>query len=185
MGTRGALGYQMGGDIKASYNHFDSYPENGLGEETYKFVKELLLSNKMEDFKEKLLKIKWVLNSDPMPHDLVDKYRKYFDTVSTSEVTEWYALLRKVQGIASFEAINNGELEHLIESTGFLLDSLFCEYAYTINFDDNTLDVWQGYQAHKVGKGYGACIRTASIPFDDILTHESIMDFMPKDESDE
>jgi hypothetical protein len=182
MSTRGALGYSDGGgEIKATYNHSDSYPE-GLGQDVFKFIKKLLETNKIDEFENKMKKVKWVLNDDPVPPHLVEKYQHYYDNVSTCLDTEWYALLRNVQGIDGFEAINNGQLEHLIESTGFMLDSLFCEWAYIVNFRNATLDVWTGFQKCDVSKEYQACKRIACIKFSDILTHDSIMDFLPPKE---
>lgn len=41
----------------------------------------------------------------------------------------------------------------MIDSAGFLADSLFCEWAYVINLDDCVLEVYRGFQSEPHSKG--------------------------------
>ena len=34
----------------------------------------------------------------------------------------------------------------MIDSQNFIKNSLFCEWGYIINLDDNTLEIWKGFQ---------------------------------------
>jgi hypothetical protein len=61
----------------------------------------------------------------------------------------WYNLLRHTQG--EWGAIL--EAGYMEDGSGFPDDSLFCEWAYIINLDDETLEVYQGFQTEKHNKG--------------------------------
>ena len=41
----------------------------------------------------------------------------------------------------------------MIDNKFFLLKSLFCEYAYIINLDNNTLEFYSGYNKFPITKG--------------------------------
>ncbi len=56
----------------------------------------------------------------------------------------WYKLLREAQG--KMDVYLTGELRYMIDGIEFIKDSLFCEWAYIINLDNNTLEVWKGFQ---------------------------------------
>lgn len=44
----------------------------------------------------------------------------------------------------------------LIDGIDFIKDSLFCEYAYIINLDDEVLEFWKGFQkTPQKGNRYG------------------------------
>lgn len=52
-------------------------------------------------------------------------------------------MLRNAQG--DLDAYKNG-LKYMIDSCGFIKDSLWCEYAYIINLDTYELEFWVGGQ---------------------------------------
>lgn len=84
--------------------------------------------------------------------------KKFADTdVSTGKLDEWYVLLRKAQ--EDFSLYTNGKLGYMIDNKDFVSDSLFCEYAYIINIDDQTLEVYQGFNHDPKAPGrYAALI---------------------------
>ena len=76
---------------------------------------------------------------------------------------DWYQLLRKTQGAEWFDEVYDNFQEHIIDGSGFIKDSLFCEHAYIINLDTMELEYWKGFQ-HKPQKGnrYGETAPTPS-----------------------
>ena len=138
MSTRGAWGIQTTNTIKAMYNHFDSYPE-GLGVRVLRSLQVLNFDN----LKQKLLNLTWLEGENTTDEELINRYRKFSDNdVSTKSLNELYVLFRHLQDPIALHFIASGEVQHLPDSADFLKDALFCEWAYIINFDDNTLDVY-------------------------------------------
>jgi hypothetical protein len=70
--------------------------------------------------------------------------------VAEQTVNDWYCLLREAQGgllaWISAEGSDTPPLRIMFDSSNFLADSLFCEYAYIINLDDKTFEVYEGFQ---------------------------------------
>ncbi len=143
MGTRGLVGIKVNGKYSGYYNHFDSYPD-GLGHGMIEFVKKLDASN-IETMKyncENLIIVE--ANSEPTKEE-IDKYCQFSNSKVRSG-TDWYSLLRNIQGADYLDAILRGKLSHIFNDIGFIRDSLFCEYAYILNLDELTLDFYRGFQ---------------------------------------
>ncbi|CAA7262423.1 unnamed protein product [Cyclocybe aegerita] len=132
MGTRGLLGFIIGAQCHATYNHYDSYPE-ALGKQTVAF---LLSLKGREDYK-KTAGL-WVdERSTPSP-ELQRKYSKLgFSNlqVSNGRLDDWYCLLHKARRSS---AARNPERRFV----DFLKDSLFCEWAYFIDFENQIFETW-------------------------------------------
>lgn len=169
MGTRGLLGIRKNGEDKATYNHFDSYPSY-LGKNTLEFIAEHKSElNKLYD------NIVLVDNNSEPTDEQVKECEKYTDlSVSEQSTKDWYCLLRNSQG--DLTPYLNG-LRYMIDNKNFIKDSLFCEYAYIINLDDNVLEFWIGFQKtptennrYGVEKedGYYPCKNVLNIPLDEI-----------------
>lgn len=148
MGTRGAYGFRVNKRDIIAYNHFDSYYE-GLGADILAQAKEIFGQfpwRKEADIKkvrERVAKLKVV--GDPQKPTAADikALEPYTDLgVSKQSTSDWYCLTRKMQGNikASFDS---GYFPGSAEK--FLSDSLFCEYAYILNLDDGTLEVYEGF----------------------------------------
>jgi len=138
MGTRGAYGYRLDGRDKVTYNHYDSYPI-GLGLQILTYT----LFNELETMRAVARRIELVdAESQPSP-ELVNRYRHYLDTRGgVSETPTWYWLLRETQGdLQPYHC----DLRHMIDSQAFLYDSLFCEWAYVINLDNEQFEVYRGF----------------------------------------
>lgn len=148
MGTRGTLGFVIDGEEKLAYNHFDSYPD-GVGVDVLKWASEV---TNWETIGKLARDLKLVTTDDPEPtQEQIEQLIKYHnESVSTGYPTEWYSLLRHTQGDprAILEA---GYME---DARGFPLDSLFCEWGYVVDLDNETLEVYRGFQkeAHHEGR---------------------------------
>lgn len=146
MSTSGILGIKVGGVYKATYNHSDSYPEN-LGTMVVSFCRKLNRTGQWDRFKEKMMQVVLVKENDVPSQELQERYTKsgYFnDHVSTGSPTEWYCLLKNLQDGIILQEIFRGACQHMIDSFEFLTNSLYCEYAYIINLDDMTLELYKG-----------------------------------------
>ena len=141
MGTRGAIGFRINGKDKIMYNHFDSYP-SALGTDVVNFAKTILNNDSLRKKIEELRAIK--KDEAPSP-EIIDKATKLdlIDlSVSTQSLDDWYCVLRQAQGDLN-KTLDIGIYE---DNENFLLDSLFCEYAYIINFDEGEIPVIEFYK---------------------------------------
>jgi hypothetical protein len=173
MATRGIVGFTAEGQDHFVYNHFDSYPD-GLGEDMVAFVINKVAKN-TELYRAMAAAMRDVSGTDPTPED-IKACREYTDLgVSNNQSTDdWYCLLRDTQGDP--EAILKCGLYE--NYNDFIYDSLFCEYAYVINFDTGMLEFYEGFQKapHDNGRfassesesGYYPCALVGEYPFDDI-----------------
>ena len=138
MGTRGAMGVRINGHDHVTYNHYDSYPE-GLGADIVDVLQHNPI-NKLKNLANYLIPVKE--DQEPTVYE-IEALRNYLDlTVGQQKETDWYCLLRGTQG--DFLKFLNAQ--YYIDSYDFLKDSLFCEFAYIVNFDDNVFEVYQGFQ---------------------------------------
>jgi hypothetical protein len=145
MGTRGSFGWRVDGQDKLCYNHFDSYP-TGLGQQMVDFCR---LVEDWDKVKEKVRALENVKDREPTEED-VEACRAYANlNVSNQNTQDWYCLLRETQGDPG-AVLACGRY---VENNNFILDSLFCEYAYIINLDDHTLEVYDGFQTKPHSKG--------------------------------
>lgn len=142
MGTRGVTGFVADGKWYVTYNHFDSYPEY-LGMLVLEFCKG---GWDWEAVKENVRKVKLVGDRDVPTEEEIYHYACFSNLdVSTRSLTDWYCLLRNLQGVNILYAIARDDVEHMIDNHKFMADSLFCEWGYIIDLDDMTLKVYKGF----------------------------------------
>lgn len=160
MSTRGEVGIILKGEYKGLYNHSDSYP-GGLGEEVVAFIKAV---NKTKTgwarLKRNMHKVITIDRNIKPTAEEIERYKQYANlNVSNQSYEDWYCLLRELQGVAAFVEIMKGKLKHAdFGAVGkeFIKDSLSCEYAYVINLDNMTLELYKGYQeAPQEGNRFG------------------------------
>jgi len=151
MGTRGAYGFRVGGIDKVTYNHYDSYP-SGLGRQIVEFINR----SSIGELEEAGANIVLVNESATPTMEQIMECGKYFDSgVSTGNIEDWYCLLRKMQG--DLTPYKEG-FKYMIDSSGFLSNSLFCEWAYIINLDSQKLEVYKGFNKDIHAKGRYASV---------------------------
>ena len=141
MGTRGSYGFTNGklADDKVTYNHFDSYPD-GLGAAIFNF----LLGETPESLRDIAGSLRMVTEDDKPTDEQKQKCAdaKTIDTrVGNQSPDDWYCLLRKRQG----DLAMHRDVGVMIDSRGFLYDSLFCEWAYVYNTETEKLEVYRGF----------------------------------------
>lgn len=149
MSTRGLTGFRLDGTLKAMYNHSDSYPEH-LGQQVVEFCK-LVEDWSNPLIKERVAKVKLVQQEAKPSKKKILKYAKYaslsnYDALCSGD---WYSLLHSLQGVGILNQVIRGKVKHMTDDGDFLVDEVFCEWAYIINLDEETLEVW-----HKAKKLY-------------------------------
>ena len=156
MSTRGACGFRIDGEDKVTYNHSDSYPEC-LGVNILSFLRE----TNSQAMRQIARRIRLVSEED-YP---TDEEKERFAEMGLMELgvgsqsdDDWYCLLRNAQGDLSWYLRG---LDVMIDSQDFLGDGLFCEWAYIINLDEETLEVYQGGNHDADAPGRYASMLTA------------------------
>jgi hypothetical protein len=148
MGTRNLTMVQLNGKIRvAQYCQWDGYP-SGQGETVLKFLKTLVKTpSNLEKFKQKIdatnfisqshCKNIWELagadSSGLVSMDLAEKVGNIFPQLSRNT------------GAEILKLILTGKVSDLYSDIDFAADSLFCEWAYLIDLDNEVLEVYRGF----------------------------------------
>ena len=141
MGTRGLYGFRKDGMDKTTYNHCDSYPDC-LGAAMLGFC----AGTSNEEMRSIFDRIILVNEADKPTPEQIEACKDYVDlTVSTQSEHDWYCLLRNLQGEPEKWKQIKGPI-FMIDNHDFIKDSLFCEYAYIIDLDEEVLEYWIGFQ---------------------------------------
>lgn len=148
MGTRGLLGFVADKREVFTYNHWDSYPE-GLGLMVLGFLRQLVKDDAVESAARRVRELLVVDEHTPITPEMIERLKPWTDTgvgramhLADQPPDSWYQLGRKAQGDPD-AILSAGVAE---DSADFALDSLFCEWAYVIDFDEQVLEVYQGFQ---------------------------------------
>lgn len=169
MGTRGLMGFVVDGEVKATYNHFDSYP-SGLGVQVGAFAA-TLVGDRLAEMADAVRGLRLVNDQDTPSENERKNFAKFADPgVSTGQ--DWYSLLRETQGDPE-KTLDAGVM---IDSLSFAHDSLFCEWGYLVNFDTGMIEVYRGFQEDPAkvkgrfangaeNRGYASITLLGTLPF--------------------
>jgi hypothetical protein len=140
MGTRGIFGVIVDKKEKITYNHYDSYPDS-LGVEMLGAARRV--AKDFSNYQIRARKIQLVTDTKKPPTIAqIKKLEKYSDVgVASGKLTDWYVLMRKLQG----DVLGTLDCGIMIDSADFAQDSLFCEFGWIINFDDETFECYRGF----------------------------------------
>jgi hypothetical protein len=153
MGTRHLTMVVSGGKTKiAQYGQWDGYP-SGQGVTVLGFLKRR--RGKFDPFKKKLENCRFINDKDQKK---IDRFMKSIGSkdgcMNMDQVGKYhreYPYLSRDNGadILNMVAKSKGEVL-LKDSTDFAADSLFCEWAYVIDFDKNVLECYGGFNKEPV-----------------------------------
>lgn len=150
MSTRGAIVFVVDGTEKTIYNHADSYP-GGLGCHMLAWLR----GANLDDARRAAAALSLVDEGTEPSAEEWSRLAQYSDE-NVSSGRDWYSLLRETQGLPAriLEAGVAGD------GDGFPLDSLFCEWAYVVDFDARRFEVYKGFQdkPHQRGRFAGRAI---------------------------
>lgn len=223
MGTRSSTLIQLDGEVKVcQYGQGDGYP-SGLGMP----ILELIRSADMEKLKSRLRTLRPLRGEEGRDDDPEwkayfhesEKYMARFVMLSNSlkpdsDNKEWHAFLsepkahqnlpgfrwsRDCRGDNILEMLMNDSLTFTTVQTNVVFpgDSLYCEWAYVIDFDKNTFEVYQGFNKEplppdarfkfleKEDSEYKPVKIVAEWPLDNLPTDEEFHNKLNKYESDD
>lgn len=179
MSTRGTYGFRKNGQDKLTYNHFDSYPD-GLGRDVLQFCIDVSINDmdKLYDH------IELINNKIPPTKEQIKRCIECGYSTSDRNKQDWHILLGNLEG--NFDAyklaIANNKYIYMIDNHNFIKDSISCEYGYIINLDNESLEVYQGFQRHpqkgnrygtEEDNGYYPCKFVMNIPIYQIKEHDA------------
>lgn len=152
MGTRGLIGFRYKRKEYLTYNHLDSYFEE-LGKNIVLQI-ETMKKLGWEIVKERVSNLRLVKEEDKPTKKDKDHIKRFIliENKGNQSDDDWYFLLKGAEGsLRSYLRI--GIME---DSSTFVNDSLFCEYAYIVNLDTMKFEIYVGLQRspHKKGR-YG------------------------------
>ena len=153
MGTRHLIAVVHNKQIKvAQYGQWDGYLE-GQGRVVVEFIQNDLDIEKFRKavsecqfLSDKEIKETWTEcgadpNSELVSMDIADKH------------TRKYAALSRDTGAKVLSLIQDKGARALMNSIDFAADSLFCEYAYVLDLDTETLEIYRGFNKSPVPAG--------------------------------
>lgn len=152
MGTRNLTMVISNGETKvAQYGQWDGYPE-GQGTTALKF----LSTTDLKKFKDKLKSVKFIT---PTKQKEIEKWLKsigcengWMNGEQSKLYQEKYPLLTRDNGADILNMIMESEekTNWVTDSTDFAADSLFCEWAYVIDLDNNKFEVYEGFNTTRL-----------------------------------
>jgi hypothetical protein len=146
MGTRGSYGVHVDGTDKLTYKHMDSYP-GGLGRDLAEQVRKMLNEWGPDGLIEKARALTLVPEDGTPTQKQVDDLAKLHELIGNRG--DWYSVLRGYQGHLDQQLA----IGLMTDGTGFVNESLFCEWAYVLNLDEMTFEVYRGFQKAPHDKG--------------------------------
>lgn len=170
MGTRGLIGFVIDGQVKATYNHFDSYPD-GVGVDVLAFARHA--NEHIDTVGKAVRKLRAVdATEKPTAAQRASLERRGASPANVSTGSDWYAWLRDTQG----DLQKVLDLGYFSDDAAFAQDSLFCEWGYLVNLDEQTLEAYRGFQRsplhvagrfreqHSNGEGYAPITLAKTYP---------------------
>lgn len=158
MGTRNLTVVKSNNRVKvAQYGQWDGYP-SGQGQDIVDF---LLGDGNLEKLKEKLSNVRF-LDEKGKDKEFIESYNKNAPKWSdepdnrTIEQTSWWnTFMTRDLGAKILTNIADSGLDEIIIENSFSFgnDSLFCEWAYVIDLDDDLLYVYEGFNTEEVTTG--------------------------------
>lgn len=141
MGTRNLTMVILNGEHKiAQYGQWDGYPE-GQGLTCLLFLK----NNDIQEFKNRVSKCSY------MGEDEINKIWEeagsedgFISMEGSYKVKNKYPTLSRDQGAEILHLVMGGHC-NLQDSSSFAADSLFCEWGYVIDLDNNKFEVYTGF----------------------------------------
>lgn len=155
MGTRNLTIVQSDGEYKVGqYCQWDGYP-SGQGKTILDALRKLDPVFDLPLFKQKVNNLKQLT---------ADEVHAYWQECGADD-TGWVGLdvsdkfkqkyehLHRDFGGKIIEAIITGKVKEVSSDVEFAGDSLFCEWAYVIDLDKNTFEVYEGFNKQPLKKG--------------------------------
>lgn len=140
MGTRNLTLVQLDGEYKiAQYGQWDGYPE-GQGVTALKFARGLSNPKARASFEEKIRSLSWITKAE------IDEINKRIDSGELKNWDKVYPELSRDTCANILQLVATRESGMKLENElPFAADSLFCEWAWLIDLDQNTFEGYKGF----------------------------------------
>lgn len=153
MGTRNLTCVYFNGEYKvAQYGQWDGYID-GVGKDVYDFIKKINEKNGWDEFKQELslvedisdkeLKERWVSAG-------ADPNSDFVNMKVSEDFKEMYPWLQRDAAAMILDYIDKGIVDKVSNFIGFAADSLFCEWAYVLDLDENRFEIYKGFNKNKL-----------------------------------
>lgn len=197
MGTRNLTAVKIDGEYKvAQYGQWDGYP-SGQGLTCLHFLREQMNEEK---FKSALRKCSY-LDTETM-RQILRKYTNSEDgwmTLNEANAIKCdYPELSRDTGANILELIQAKDGIRLQSDLPFAADSVFCEWAWVIDFDERTFEGYKGFNKEPLTEndrfyflkdyednGYHGVKLAAEFPLDDLPTDEEFLKAFNKPQKEE
>lgn len=203
MSTRAAYGFRHKKQDYISYNHSDGYP-SGLGYEVLEALTSFTLTKDIEYLRSRVDKVHLIHKEDNHTFskeeflsivERLDNLGIYNNLKSEySAITEIPAIPVLYHTAGNVDTIIDQEnaTPYMLDSGNFMNDSLFCEWAYVINLDEQVVEFYRGFNQNPEAKGryaaktndygskqYNGVALIGTVPFAviDSWTKDDIADF--------
>jgi len=138
--------------VIAQYGQWDGYP-SGQGATALKFLK----TRSLKKFKEKLKLVRFATDEDTAEVnnwlETIGVTDGWMDMDQSAKYHRKYPLLTRDNGAEILFLVQTlTEPAFLTDSADFAKDSLFCEWAYVIDLDKNTFEVYTGFNETPLDK---------------------------------
>lgn len=186
MGTRNLTCVYKNGDYKvAQYGQWDGYPE-GQGVTILEFLHKV----NMDEFKNAIDECRWITQEE------IDEINKNIKNGEMDNWAKYYPELNRDTGGEILSLILFKNKTVLQNSLEFANDSLFCEWAYVIDLDQNTFEVHSGFNKERLSeterfynlenneKEYKPVSLVKSFDLDDLPTKEDFIAAFSEDEDE-
>lgn len=152
MGTNHMIGVVANNEFKvAQYGQWDGYP-SGQGIN----VLEFLINNDLERFKKKISQCEWIEDEQYVElwksFEVDLKVEKFVDSDIADKFYDRYPQFNRSTGSNILKMIYDSYGLKLKNSSDFVNYSLFCEWAYIIDFDKNTFEIYKGFNKEPLDK---------------------------------
>lgn len=156
MGTRHLTAVMYNGEYKvAQYGQWDGYPE-GQGINILKFLtnefnrdKFIQQLSSVDWVTDKMLNTRWLEFGHDREHgdgfvscEISDKFDKKYPELSRNTGSNILPMIQNHNGIL-----------YLQNSIDFASDSLYCEWAYVVDLDNNLFEVYEGFNEEPLPEG--------------------------------
>lgn len=136
MGTRHLIIARVDNKNKiAQYGQWDGDP-GGQGASILSF----LINSDLDLFKNIISELEFLTQEEM---EALDKEENVFDK---------HPYLSRDTGSAILDYVYDGTATKLVDSTSFASDSVFCEWAYVIDFDKRTFEIYKGFNKEPLTK---------------------------------
>ncbi len=203
MSTRAAYGFRHKNQDYISYNHSDGYP-NGLGYDVLEALTSFTLTKDIEYLRSCIDKVHLIYRDENHAFsreeflsivERLDNLGIYNNLKSEcSAITEISSIsvFNHIMGKIDTLIDRENAIPYMLDSGNFMNDSLFCEWAYVINLDEQVIEFYRGFNQNPEAKGryaantndygskeYNGVALIGTVPFAviDSWTKDDIADF--------